>query len=336
MASWLLMASISGSAFSATQQTMGNTPGAEVMNVEKSRGQIDLLSNVIYSQIRDMRAVRQMKMSLLVPRTNDLKPAVVYFPGGGFTSADYDKFIEMRLALAQAGFVVAAAEYRVVPNTFPAPVEDGKAAVRYLRAHAKEYNIDPQRIGVLGDSAGGWLAQMLGTTNNDKSFDKGDNIDQSSTVQAVATLYGISNLLNIGEGFPENSQQVHRSPAVTEALLVNGAAFRNFPGAAIDSNKDKALNASPMGHITGKEPPFLIMHGSADTLVSPLQSVQLYKALQEKHDKAKYILVDGAEHGDIHWFQPAVIDTVVAWFKQTLGAPVKGDGSAATNKNSNL
>ncbi len=80
---------------------------------------------------------------------------------------------------------------------------------------------------------------MLGVTNADKAFDKGDNIEQPSTVQSVATLYGISNLLNIGEGFPENIQQVHRSPAVTEALLVNGAAFRNFPGATIDSDKQK-------------------------------------------------------------------------------------------------
>lgn len=158
VAGWFLMASISGSALAASHELAGNTPGAEVINVEKSRGQIDLLSNIVYSQIRNVRSVRQLNMSLLVPRTSALKPAIVYFPGGGFTSADYDKFIEMRIALAEAGFVVAAAEYRVVPNTFPAPLEDGKAAVRYLRAHAKEYNIDPQRIGVLGDSAGGWLA----------------------------------------------------------------------------------------------------------------------------------------------------------------------------------
>lgn len=336
VAGWFLMASISGSALAASHELAGNTPGAEVINVEKSRGQIDLLSNIVYSQIRNVRSVRQLNMSLLVPRTSALKPAIVYFPGGGFTSADYDKFIEMRMALAEAGFVVAAAEYRVVPNTFPAPLEDGKAAVRYLRAHAKEYNIDPQRIGVLGDSAGGWLAQMLGTTNNLKTFDTGDNTDQSSAVQAVATLYGISNLLNIGEGFPQEIQQVHRSPAVTESLLVNGAAFRNFPGATIDSDKQKALNASPMGHISGNEPPFLIMHGSADTLVSPVQSAQLYNALKEKHDKVKYILVKGAEHGDISWFQPAVIKTVVEWFKQTLGSPVNGEGKAASGKDSNL
>lgn len=332
----LLMASQTPAALASTPTLNGFTEGAQVMQVDVKQGQTDLISDVVYAQIKSTRSLRALHMSLLVPRTTDLKPAIVYFPGGGFTSADYNKFIEMRMALARAGFVVAAAEYRVVPNTFPAPVVDGKAAVRYLRAHAQEYGIDPQRIGVLGDSAGGWLAQMLGTTNGDQQFDQGDFTDQSSAVQAVATLYGISNLLNIGEGYAEEIQQVHRSPAVTEALLVHGAAFRNFAGATIDSDPQKALAASPMGHISGKEPPFLIMHGSADPLVSPQQSAQLYNALKAKHDKVEYVVLDGAQHGDLSWFQTPVIERVVSWFSQTLGKPLKVQNSSKGDKNANL
>ena len=117
---------------------------SETMRVEVTENQIDEIGNVIYSQIRSKRANRAMRMTLLVPRTAQKKPAIIYFPGGGFTSADYEKFIEMRFALAKAGFVVAAAEYRVVPNKFPAILEDGKAAVRYLRANAEVYGIDPK------------------------------------------------------------------------------------------------------------------------------------------------------------------------------------------------
>ncbi|MDM0122606.1 alpha/beta hydrolase [Variovorax arabinosiphilus] len=285
--------------------------------------------------MKTARAVRQLKMTVLVPRTNDLKPAIVYFPGGRFISADYEKFTEMRVALAQAGFVVAAAEYRVVPDKFPSLVEDGKAAVRYLREHAGEYGIDPARIGVIGDSAGGYVAQMLGMTNGERAFDKGAFLDKSSDVEAAVTLYGISDLRSIGEGFPDAVQKVHQSPAVTEALLLNGPAFGTFVGASIGSDPGKALAASPLGHVEGSKPPFLIMHGTADTLVSPMQSAHLYEALKAGQNKVDYILVEGAGHGDLHWYQAPVIDRVVNWFRQSLGEPIRG-AAKATNRDANL
>ncbi len=318
----LTVATTSSSA--SAQPKSPEQAGAQTIRVEIKAGQIDTIGGVVYSQIKSTRAMRQLKMTVLVPRTDDLKPAIVYFPGGGFISADYEKYSEMRTALARAGFVVAAAEYRVVPDKFPALVQDGKAAVRYLREHAEDYGIDPTRIGVVGDSAGGYVAQMLGTTNGERAFDKGDFIDKSSDVQAAATLYGISDLRSIGEGFPEAVQRVHQSPAVTEALLVNGTAFGTFPGATIDSNPEKALAASSMGHMQGKKPPFLIMHGTADTLVSPMQSKHLYDALKAGGNDAELILVDGAGHGDIYWYQTPIIDRVVTWFKRALGGPIKG------------
>lgn len=315
-------------------QLPGFAPGAKTMQVEIVRGPIDSFNGVVYSQIKHGRTVRQLRMTILSPRTAALKPAILFFPGGGFTSADYEKFIAMRYALARAGFVVAAVEYRVVPDTYPAPVEDGKSAVRYLRAHAAEYQIDAKRIGVLGDSAGGYLAQMVALTGDETALDVGQNLDQSSKVQAAATLYGISNLLNIGEGFPPDIVRVHRSPAVTEALLMNGPAFDSSPGASVDADPAKALAASPMGHVQGgHKPPFLIMHGSSDTLVSPVQSQQLYEALKAGHNRADYILLVGAGHGDLHWYQQPVIDKVVSWFRDTLGTPTPIKEHAAKGDN---
>ena len=296
----------------------GYVHGAKIIQVALTKTPIDNISDVVYETVKKTRSVRQLHMSFLVPRTNILKPGIIYFPGGGFMTAEHNKFVEMRMALAEAGFVVAAAEYRTIPDTFPAPVIDAKAAVRYLRQHAHDYGIDPSRIGVFGDSAGGWLAQMLGTTNGDKSFDHGDFLSQSADVQAVATLYGISDLRNIGDGFPDHRQKVHQSPAVTESLLINGVAFKNFAGASISSVPEKAINASPIGRLKGCKPPFLIMHGSKDTLVSPKQSATLYKALLESGNKADYVLIEGAEHGDDHWYQPVVINRVVDWFRVHL------------------
>ena len=290
----------------------------ESMKVEVTEHQIDEIGGVIYSQIQSRRSNRAMRMTLLVPRTTEKKPAIIYFPGGGFTTTDYEKFIEMRFALAKAGFVVAAAEYRVVPNKFPAILEDGKSAVRFLKAHANAYGIDASKIGVLGDSAGGYLSQMVAVTGNEKQFDKGDNLHVDSTVQAAATLYGISDLRNIGAGFDEAIQKVHQSPAVTEALLVNGVAFNEYPGASILSDSDKALAASSLGHIKKNLPPFLIMHGTEDKLVSPVQSEQLYEALKQNGNRVTYVKVEGAAHGDTVWFQKTIIDKVVTWFKDNL------------------
>lgn len=320
--------------FAKEVKTMGYVKGAEVIEVEvKHPFVIDCISGVYYSQIKSTRSSRAMRMTLLIPRTKELKSAIVYVPGGGFSSAEYEKFSEMRYALARAGFVVAAVEYRVIPSVFPAPVVDAKSAIRYLREHYKEYGINPNSIGILGDSAGGYVAQMVAMSGN--LYNEGDFLSQSSEVQSAVSMYGISNLLNIGEGFSPEVLAVHRSPAVTEALLLNGAAFRDFAGASVMSDPAKALQASPMGHLEGKKPPLLLMHGDIDDLVSPIQSSQMYEALKKRNQPVEYILVKNAQHGDIHWFQEPIISKVVQWFEKTLSKPIPLK-DLSQDKNQNL
>lgn len=320
MKSFVMMSLLAGllSVNSYAQTQNGAKHDMQTLKVDITDTRIDVISDIIYSQITSGRSNRQLKMTLLIPQTEGPKPAIVYYPGGGFTTAVHDKYIQMRMALAKAGFVVAAVEYRTVPDKYPALINDAKSAVRYLRAHAKQFNIDPNRIGVMGDSAGGYVSQMMGTTNGEDEFNVGEYTDCSSDVQAAVTIYGISNLMNIGEGYPEAIQKVHESPAVTEALLLHGPAFVEFAGKSILSDPEKAMNASPLGHVKANMPPFLIMHGSADKLVSPVQSEQLYKALIEKGNKVDYVVVEGAGHGDLYWYQPTVINKVVEWFKENL------------------
>lgn len=299
------------------QDLMGQSPEAQVVDVPVVQGRIDAISGVVYSQVFERgRSVRGLKMTLFVPRTQEKKPAVLYFPGGGFTSADHEKFLEMRYALACAGYVVAACEYRAVPNKFPALLEDAKAAVRWMRAHASEFGVDANRIGLLGDSAGGYVVQMAGATNGEKNWDVGDFKEVSSDVQAVVSIYGISDLTTIGEGL--GNENVHASAAVTEALLLNGPAFKDFAGASVNADPQKAKAASPIGHVDGTEPPFLLLHGSGDKVVSPLQSKKMFEALQNKKVEAEYVLVRGAEHGDLPWYQPGVISRVVNFFDRHL------------------
>ena len=328
----LLTGLLSLNSYSNAQTEIKNEK--QTMKVEITDTRIDVISDIIYSQIILASSNRQLKMTLLIPQTKGPKPAIVYYPGGGFTTAVHDKYIQMRMALAKAGFVVAAVEYRTVPDVYPALINDAKSAVRYLRAHAKQFNIDPNRIGVIGDSAGGYVSQMMGTTNGEDEFDVGDYTDFSSDVQAAVTIYGISNLMNIGEGYSDAIQKVHESPAVTEALLLYGPAFAEFAGKNILSDSQKAMSASPLGHVKADMPPFLIMHGSADKLVSPVQSEQLYNALTKKGNNVDYIVVEGAGHGDLYWYQPTIINKVVSWFKENLMD--KGAESTSTKVESEL
>lgn len=335
LSSLIVTGSAAMTAAAADNQLPGYTAGANVISVKQVNEKLNQTSGIVYSQIKQPLGYRKLEMSIIYPQDNQLKPAIIYYPGGGFISADHDKYTQMRVKLAEAGFVVAAAEYRTVPDRFPAQAEDGKAAVRYLRAHAKDFGIDPNRIGVLGDSAGGYMSQLVAATNDEPQFDVGEYLDQSSNVQAAVTIYGISNLANIGQGFPANIQAVHASPAVTEAIIVNGPAFGTNQGASVTDTPEKTRFASPIGHINGNEPPFLIMHGSADTLVSPEQSAQLYRALKAHNEAAEYVLVKGAEHGDITWYQPEIINKVVAFFKDKLGGPL-ADQHAKKSLGSNL
>ena len=304
--------------------------GAELISVSGPEVRIDAYSGIVFHQPKEHRGIIRLLMTVFSPRTQDKKPAIVYLPGGGFTGSDHEKYVVLRTALARAGFVVAAAQYRPVPSVFPAILEDGKAAVRYLREHAEQFGIDPDRIGLLGDSAGGYLVELMGAVNGEKGWDAGDYLDKSSDVQAVVSLYGISDLTCIGEGMPE-FDATHGSPAATEALLLHGAAFGDFPGASITSDAEKAKNASAIGHIDGNEPPFLIMHGTSDKIVSPMQSKHLYEAMKAKGDDVRYVMVDGAGHGDSPWFQREITDLIVEWFIEKLGAPEKRGEGAGSN-----
>ncbi len=183
----------------------------------------------------------------------------------------------------------------------------------------------------MGDSAGGYLTEMMATTNGERKYDVGDNLDKSSDVQAALSRYGISDVSCIGEGLGQDIAKVHASPASTESLLVNGPAFGNFAGAGVLETPEKSREASPIGHVDGSEPPMALYHGSADVVVSPWQSAHLYEALKKKGVDVTYTLVEGAHHGDTPWYQPAFMQEVIDFFTAKLGQP----GGEKTNSGIN-
>jgi acetyl esterase/lipase len=201
------------------------------------------------------------------------------------------------VAFLRQGYAIASINYRLSQHAkFPAQIEDCKAAVRWLRAHAAEYRLDPTRFAAMGSSAGGHLAAMLGTTGDVKDFDIGANLDQSSRVQAVVDNFGPTDFLQM-DAHRLPSGMVHDTPDSPESELIGGA---------IQENKARTARANPITFITPGDPPFLIIHGDQDPLVPHHQSELLEAALKKAGVPVTFYTVKGGGHGGFK--DPKVIE----------------------------
>ncbi|MBP2630734.1 MAG: lipase [Firmicutes bacterium] len=319
----LLAVGTTSHAFAETNDTtVGSNATSKVIDVQVKKSLIKLISNVVYEQVHTLGYENvAMKMDVLKPQTKEKLPGVVFITGGGFIHANKDSYIQQRMELAEAGYVVASVEYRVAPTaTFPQPLEDVKSAIRYLKEHAEEFNLDPNNIGVMGESAGGYLSAMVGTTNGTKTFDKGDNLNQNSDVKAAVDIYGLSDLTRVGSDFSKEIQDKHKSAGATEALWVDGSPIFGGKDGGILTDPEKATAANPMTYISKKSAPFLLMHGNKDTLVSPSQTEILNQALLDHRIESTRYIVNGAQHGGVYWVQPEVMNVVIDFFNKHLKA----------------
>lgn len=238
-----------------------------------------LINGVVYAKVGD----RELHLNLAVPtaKSDTPRPLVIWVHGGGWNAGSHEH--NRASWMCRHGYVAASVEYRLSGEaTFPAHIYDCKAAVRFLRAKAKDYGIDPDRIGVWGGSAGGHLAALLATSGGVKELE-GDlgNPDQSSRVQALCDFFGPTNLY-----MPRGSDFV-RVPNVVSMLL----------GGEPSDKPELAKLASPVRQVTKDDPPTIIFHGDRDPLVAMDQSQQLYLALRSVGVEAKLVKVKGAGHG---------------------------------------
>jgi acetyl esterase/lipase len=240
------------------------------------------------------------KLDLYEPKTGRNLPLIIYIHGGAFLMGDKRKWIRYQFGCLAQGYALASINYRLSGEAvFPAQIEDCKAAVRWLRAHASMYRLDPDHFAACGASAGGHLAAMLGTTGDIRDFDVGENLSMSSRVQAVVDFFGSTDLT--------------RLPL---ALMGPGSAESRFVGSTIKDNPNKARRASPITYVTKDCPPFLIVHGDADPRVPYTQSVLLAAALTKAAVPVTLYLVKGAGHGNFH--DPRVSVLTSAFFAKYL------------------
>ena len=246
-------------------------------------------------------------------------PLVVWIHGGGWEMGSKDGCPIMYLATK--GYVVASINYRLSQHAvFPAQIEDCKAAIRWLRANAAKYHIDPEHIGVSGGSAGGHLVALLGTTAGVKELEGGapaqrvgGDADQSSRVQCVVDFFGPADF-------------VHWDPAFNRQVY---AMITNLLGGPANKNAKKARAASPLYYVDKDSAPLLIFHGDKDALVPLSQSEALAEAMKKAGVEVKFVVVKGNGHGGPGFDSPENRKLIEDFLARHLGkAASKSEASA--------
>jgi acetyl esterase/lipase len=253
----------------------------------------------------------RQRLDLYIPAQADTPLSVIVWIHGGAWQAGSKDGAGPALPFVGKGYAVASINYRLSQHAvFPAQIEDCKAAIRWLRANAKTYNLAPERIGVWGASAGGHLVALLGTSGGAEDLEgKGGNAGQSSRVQAVVDFFGPTDFLQMDTHAVPGARLKHDSPTSPESRLIGGA---------IQENTEKAERANPIKYVTRDPPPFLIVHGEQDPLVPYHQSELLYEALKRARSDVTFYKIAGAGHGGSEFNTDVMRAAVQAFFDKHL------------------
>ncbi|MEO8441093.1 MAG: alpha/beta hydrolase [Betaproteobacteria bacterium] len=241
--------------------------------------EIEVIRDVVYG----VGGETPLLLDLAMPKAGDGPfPVVVFLHGGGWLAGNRQEMNHFIEGVAGLGYVGITVEYRLVPAArFPAQVEDCKAAVRWVRANAAKYRMNPERVGAVGFSAGGHLASMIGVTDGKDGFDgSGGNPGLSSRVQAVVNFFGPTDFTT--RDWPRDLE--------TEVI-------EPFLGGSFAARADTYRRASPINYVTKDAAPFLFFHGSDDKLVPVDQSIRLGEKLKSAGVAAEVHVLAGEGHG---------------------------------------
>jgi len=258
------------------------------------------------------------KLDLYLPATGK-KPyrVVVWFHGGGWFLGDKrDGIAESAEPFLAAGYAVISANYRLSRRAiFPAQIYDAKVVIRWLRANAVKYRLNPDKIIAAGASAGGYLAALLGTSGQVQELEDLSlgNPVQSSRVNAVVEWYGPIDFLQMDQQLTALGQPAYHSTA--------NSPESNLLGGMLDENPEKCRSANPMTYIKKDNPPFYIQHGKTDVAVPYLQSVNLAEALRAVigNENVALEILDNAGHLDAVHMSPPYMKKIFIFLDRHLG-----------------
>jgi acetyl esterase/lipase len=248
----------------------------------------------------------KLRMDILTPAGPGPHPVVLYLPGGGFVAARRQMAAKQRRYVANAGFAVASIDYRTtrVGATYRDGLMDVATALTFLRTHAAEYGIDPDRAAVWGESAGGYLSAMAAT-------------EPDNHLDAAVDVFGASDLSQVANGF---------DPEMVAAIIGPGSAIPAYilgPGRSFADHPDEVHQADPAARVTDQTPPFLLLHGDNDRIIAPNQTAHLHQALRAAGvDTTRYVL-KGAGHGELSdnpeiWDSTELVDRIVEFLRSRL------------------
>jgi len=248
-----------------------------------------------------------LKLDLHLPKDAKNSQLVVWVHGGAWRAGAKDRMPIKDLV--PYGYAVASVDYRLTPVAkFPANVHDIKAAVRWLRAHAKKYGFKAQKVGIAGASAGGHLVNSVGTSNGHKELEGevGEHREQSSRVDAIVSFYGAANLTTI----------LHQS--TPHGLSVRVPALKLLLGDTPDAEPELAKLASPVFQLEGDEPPLFLIHGDQDHQMPINQSIELFGKYQELKLPVQMEFIYGGGHGGRQFYDAKRIGQVAQFFRKHL------------------
>lgn len=244
-----------------------------------SKPEVEVKKDLVYGKGGDT----EMQLDLAMPAKGDGPfPAMICIHGGGWRGGKRQDVTKVIQDLAGQGYVAVTVSYRLSQTAkFPAQIEDCKAAVRWLRANAKTYKVNPDRIAASGYSAGGHLASLLGVSNKDDGLEgQGGNAKESSAVQAVVNFFG-----------PTDFTSADWEQKVADGALVP------LIGAKLSEKPDLYKKASPITYVRKGAPPFLFFHGTEDKIVPITQARSMVEKFKGVGVEAKLTELKGQGHG---------------------------------------
>jgi len=259
------------------------------------------ITDLVYAQVGE----HKLELDLYLPKSKPRAPLIVWVHGGAWRSGSR-KHVPVE-TLRDAGYAVASVDYRLSTEAkFPAQIHDIKAAIRFLRAHGKQWRLPTQKILIAGDSAGGHLAALVGVSNGSKELegDVGNDRAQSSDVQGIISFYGGANLTTILKQSTPHGLSV-RVPALD--LLLGGQP---------DDVPALARLASPVFHVDKNDPPLLMLHGDQDPQMPVNQALELCGAYQKVKAPVQLEVVHGAAHGGAMFYDEERLTLVKGFLKR--------------------